>query len=138
MPPKKAPATTLATIRCPHCGADSATIHAQKNNGLLYYRCYGGPAGDCGTVQLFGEGGQRWLREQVEAASGAAEPAPVQDTEPAEPDPAVIPAKAGNIEGGTPAPTPADPEPAPKRAAAAEPAGDALNIGAFFNRIFTE
>ena len=56
----------IAKITCPHCGNDEATVHQEnKKAGKKYYRCYGGPDGDCGTVQIRYEGGQKFINKNM-------------------------------------------------------------------------
>ncbi len=56
----------IGKITCPHCTNPEATVHREaKKRGALYYRCYGGPHGDCGTVQIRYEGGQKFIRENM-------------------------------------------------------------------------
>ncbi|TMN34912.1 hypothetical protein [Pseudoalteromonas sp. S2755] len=61
----------LGVVTCPHCGSD-ATVHRQASrNAKLYYRCYDGPNGPCGTVQITLEGGQWWLTNNMRPLTGA-------------------------------------------------------------------
>lgn len=87
-------AEILGTVTCPHCGNREATVHREaKGKRALYYRCYESPgsvAMRCGTVQIRGPHGQRWIeahmhREQPEPANEpiAPEPAPEPVPEPA-------------------------------------------------------
>ncbi len=85
----------IGRLTCPHCGNPEAVILRQQKGGLLYYKCYGGPKGDCGTVQPYGPAGQAFIRVHL-------------DDSPAEREPEF-----------TPAPSPNDPEPAPRKPAAA-------------------
>jgi hypothetical protein len=56
----------IALITCPHCGNESATVHAQKNRGnKYYYRCYDGKNGDCGTIQITGISGQLFINKHM-------------------------------------------------------------------------
>jgi len=53
----------LGHLDCPHCDNTQATVHqAAGRNRALYYRCYDGDDGDCGTVQISGVTGQRFIR----------------------------------------------------------------------------
>ena len=53
-------------VKCPHCGNPDATVHQEKKGKRsLYYRCYGGPKGDCGTVQIRYPGGQQWIKDNM-------------------------------------------------------------------------
>jgi len=56
----------LGHITCPHCQNDKATVHRQaKGSRALYYRCYDGEKGDCGTVQIILKGGQAWIKANM-------------------------------------------------------------------------
>jgi len=56
----------IGNITCPHCGNESATVHREaKGKKALYYRCYNGPAGDCGTAQVRGPGGQLFIEKNM-------------------------------------------------------------------------
>jgi hypothetical protein len=56
----------LGHVTCPHCKNPHATVHRQaKGKKSLYYRCYGGDLGDCGTVQIVLSGGQAWIRNNI-------------------------------------------------------------------------
>jgi hypothetical protein len=56
----------LGNITCPHCGNENATVHKQaRGKKRLYYRCYDGQIGDCGTVQIVLEGGQKWINKNI-------------------------------------------------------------------------
>lgn len=60
----------LGIVSCPHCGTD-ATVHRQASrNAKLYYRCYDGPNGACGTIQITLEGGQRWINDNMRPLTG--------------------------------------------------------------------
>ncbi|MBQ4860337.1 hypothetical protein J8L98_01360 [Pseudoalteromonas sp. MMG013] len=62
----------LGKITCPHCHSKDATVHRQASkNAKLYYRCYDGPNGPCGTVQITLEGGQKWIKDNIRSLSGA-------------------------------------------------------------------
>lgn len=65
----------LGWVTCPHCGED-ATVHREaKGKRALYYRCYEGANGGCGTIQCRGPAGQAW----VERTARWVEPGPQQD-----------------------------------------------------------
>lgn len=56
----------IGLITCPHCGNPEATVHQEaRKKGAMYYRCYGGPNGDCGTVQVRYPGGQKYIAEHM-------------------------------------------------------------------------
>lgn len=56
----------IGYITCPHCGNESATVHREKKGKqALYYRCYDGPHGTCGTVQIRNPGGQKFINENM-------------------------------------------------------------------------
>lgn len=60
----------LGHVTCPHCGNTQATVHRQaKGSRALYYRCYGGASGDCGTVQIILAGGQGWIKANMRPLS---------------------------------------------------------------------
>lgn len=50
----------LGHCTCPHCN-DQATVHQEKTGRkkAKYYRC------QCGTVQIRGETGQRWIEKNT-------------------------------------------------------------------------
>lgn len=53
-------------ITCPHCGNPDATVHQEaKGKKALYYRCYDGPEGSCGTVQIRYSAGQAWIMKNM-------------------------------------------------------------------------
>lgn len=57
----------LGRVTCPHCGNPAATVHREaRGKKALYYRCYGGEHGDCGTVQIRGAAGQKWLEKNIQ------------------------------------------------------------------------
>jgi len=78
-------AAIVGHVTCPFCGNDKATVHREaRGKRALYFRCYDGPRGRCGTVQIRYEGGQAWIlenmrpldeqgreRQEVEAAGAA-------------------------------------------------------------------
>jgi len=56
----------LGHITCPHCQNPHATVHRQAaGKKVLYYRCYEGENGDCGTVQIILAGGQKWINSHM-------------------------------------------------------------------------
>jgi len=56
----------IGNITCPHCGNEAATVHREsKGKRALYYRCYNGPFGDCGTAQMRGPGGQAFIEKNM-------------------------------------------------------------------------
>ena len=55
----------LGHVTCPHCGSNNATVHKEKKGGAFYYRCYDGPHGPCGTVQVRGSGGQKYIKDNA-------------------------------------------------------------------------
>jgi len=113
----------IGTLTCPHCGNQAASVHRMKKGSrLMYYKCYGGPQGDCGTVQLYGAHGQQWIRDHLEHADPPADPLPESEPRESSGPPADEIADLGN--GATPAPTPTDPEPAER--------------SSLWNRIFSE
>ena len=58
-------------VTCPHCGNKAATVHREsRGKKSLYYRCYDGPSGECGTVQIRGPGGQKFLIENYRPLGG--------------------------------------------------------------------
>lgn len=72
----------IGLITCPHCGNSSATVHAQKKGGKLYYRCYasaGSMDSRCGTVQITGPAGQAWIKSNMKTTAPAE---PEQKPEP--------------------------------------------------------
>lgn len=57
---------SVGNVSCPHCSNPDATVHREKiGQRRLYYRCYGGPNGDCGTIQIRGPGGQLWIEKHL-------------------------------------------------------------------------
>lgn len=96
----------IGYVTCPHCGNKEATVHNEKNGRRAkYYRCYGGAYGDCGTLQIRGDGGQKWINENMrhlgekppiasKPAVEAQKPTPiaVEATPAAEPEPEQKPA----------------------------------------------
>ena len=84
------PAISLLT--CPHCGNEEATVHRQKKGGTLYYRCQS--VGYCGTVQIRGPGGQRFIEQNRRDLGSNPEPAPAAGPlpEPEHPEPEPVPA----------------------------------------------
>lgn len=63
----------IGRIKCPHCDNPSATVHAQKRGGKLYYRCYqsaGSVDPLCGTVQITGPKGQQWIKSNMRTEGG--------------------------------------------------------------------
>ncbi|MEC4091141.1 hypothetical protein [Pseudoalteromonas rubra] len=61
----------LGKITCPHCGNKDATVHRQGNKSAkLYYRCYDGPNGPCGTIQITLPGGQKWIEQNLRPLNG--------------------------------------------------------------------
>lgn len=55
---------TVGHVPCPFCGA-SAPVKRERKGRALYYRCYEGPHGSCGTIQCRGPGGQRWINANM-------------------------------------------------------------------------
>ena len=95
----------LGTLTCPHCGNTDATIHRQGGkHSRLYYRCYVSQGSNdmrCGTVQILGPTGQKFIEKHLNKpdpiANQAPEPAPkvaIANTPP-KPDPRQEPAKDG-------------------------------------------
>lgn len=71
---------SLGHITCPHCGNDQATVHREsRGRRPLYYRCYGGPHGDCGTIQARYEGGQKWIKDNARWFEGDAQDKAAQE-----------------------------------------------------------
>ncbi|GAP76769.1 hypothetical protein FIU82_07550 [Pseudoalteromonas sp. THAF3] len=59
-------------ITCPHCGSRDATVHKQASrNAKWYYRCYDGPNGPCGTVQIPLPGGQKFIEDNMRSLNEA-------------------------------------------------------------------
>ncbi len=62
-------AEILGYVTCPHCGNESATVHAKARGKYCeYYRCYEGAGGatpQCGTVQIHGPKGQEWIKRNI-------------------------------------------------------------------------
>jgi hypothetical protein len=58
----------VGVIKCPHCGVDATVHRTARSNSYLYYRCgevYAGASTGCGTVQIYGASGQKWIRENM-------------------------------------------------------------------------
>lgn len=71
------PNKIIGHITCPHCGNKSATVHAEKKQQRLYYRCYtseGGAQMQCGTVQIRGDAGQTFIKENMRPLPDAIAP----------------------------------------------------------------
>lgn len=58
----------IGHIECPLCNNDKATVHREgRGKKAMYYRCYDGPNGTCGTIQCRGPGGQDWITRNIRA-----------------------------------------------------------------------